>query len=332
MYSIFFDYFVKNIKYILDYSIIVYIIFVKILFCYFKFVTPFTMKRLFLIFLASTFLNFTVVESSFADVLVPCKDSKAFEKRGKISVKKLEGRLKKYDVDSPAYLAIKQRIERTESRFAKYKNSGFALVYSNKLDLKKLENRSLSIYHKYLKKNSVVKITNPDNGKYLIANVKSNKIKFSNFYNSVLSPRIAKELELDLSEPFIELLLVSKSSTFIAKKAKMFEEERTVAEKAPVDGIQINDLNQKKVKKKIFKNKKFSYSIKVADFYYKDTAQTMIDRIKSEALISNSKIIKISETNYRVLIGPFNDIKSLKGSFEKMSTLNFENLEILNNV
>ena len=29
----------------------------------------------------------------------------------------------------------------------------------------------------------------------------------------------------------------------------MFEEEKSVAEKAPVDGIQINDLNTKKVKK-----------------------------------------------------------------------------------
>ena len=38
-------------------------------------------------------------------------------------------------------------------------------------------------------------------------------------------------------------MLVSKNSTFVAKKAKMFEEERSVAEKAPVDGIQINDFN-----------------------------------------------------------------------------------------
>ena len=215
----------------------------------------------------------------------------------------------------------------------KYKNSGFALISNDELkDIKKLDFRSLEIYHNTLKKKSVVKITNPKNSKYLLATVKSNRIKFSNFYNSVLSLRIAEELELDFNEPYIEMILVSKNSTFIAKKAKMFDEERKVAEKAPVDGIQINDLNTKKTKKKINNNKNFSYSIKVADFYYKDTAQTMIDRIKSEALISNSKIIKISETNYRVLIGPFNDIKSLKDSFEKMNTLNFENLEILNNV
>ena len=214
----------------------------------------------------------------------------------------------------------------------KYNNSGFALVYNDDLkNIKKLESRSLSIYHKNLKKRSLVKITNPANGKYLITNVKSNKVKFSNFYNSVLSTRVAEELELDLSEPFVELVLISKDSTFVAKKAKMFEEEREVAEKAPVDGIQINDLNVKKIKKKITKNKNFSYSIKVADFYYKDTAQMMIARIKKEASIKNIRIIKITETKYRLLIGPFNDIKSLKKSFEKMNSFNFENLEILKN-
>ena len=133
----------------------------------------------------------------------------------------------------------------------RYKNSGFALIYDENLSkVKKLEKRSLNIYHKSLKKRSKVKITNPENGKFLIAEVKSNRVKFSNFYNSILSQRIAEELEIDYSEPFIEIVLVSKDSTFIAKKSKMFEEERSVAEKAPVDGIQINDLKLKKKKKK----------------------------------------------------------------------------------
>ena len=52
---------------------------------------------------------------------------------------------------------------------------------------------------------------------------------------------------------YIEIILISKNSTFVAKKAKTFEEEKNVAEKAPVDGIQINDLNAKKIKKKIKK-------------------------------------------------------------------------------
>ena len=58
----------------------------------------------------------------------------------------------------------------------------------------------------------------------------------------------------------------------------------------------------------------------------------MLNRIKTETSVSNLKIIKLSKTKYRVLIGPFNDIKSLKSSFEKINMLNFENLEIINNV
>ena len=215
----------------------------------------------------------------------------------------------------------------------KYKNSGFALIYNDNLKgIRKLEDRSLDIYHKSLKRKSTVKITNQKNGKYLIAVVKSNKIKFSNFYNSIISLRIADELELDLNEPLIEITLVSENSTFVAKKAKMFDEERRVAEKAPVDGIQINDLNVKKEKKKSNTVKLFSYSIKVADFYYNDSAKLMIDRIKNEVQIKNLTINRLSKTKFRVLIGPFDDIKSLKNAFEKMDYFNFENLEILKNV
>ena len=215
----------------------------------------------------------------------------------------------------------------------KYRNSGFALIYNKNLkNAKKIDERSLDIYHKRLKKKSYVKIVNPTNGKFLIAKVKSNKVKFSNFYNSILSHRIAETLELDLAEPYVEITLISKDSTFVAKKAKTFDEERNVAEKAPIDGIQINDLNKKKNKKVDIESKIFSYSIKIADFYYKETADIMVKKIYDETLLNNINIKKLSQTKYRVLIGPFNDIKSLKKSFEKMDILNFENLEILKNV
>ena len=215
----------------------------------------------------------------------------------------------------------------------KYKNNGFALVYQQDLDLEHLDIRSLSIFHKSLKRKSLVKITNPINNKSLIVKVQSNTAKFSNFYNAVISNRIAEDLSLNLNEPYVEIILISQNSTFIAKKAKTFDEEKLVAEKAPIDGIQINDLNQtssKKLKKNT--NENFSYSIKVADFYYKKTAHIMIDRIRAETTLTNYRIIQLSKTKYRVLIGPFNDIKSLKNSFDKMDSLYFENLEILKNV
>ena len=215
----------------------------------------------------------------------------------------------------------------------KYSNSGFALIFDeNVKKIKKLDDRSLMIYHKSLKRKSTVKITNPKNGKSLIAEVKSNNQKFSDFYNSVISKRIAEDLDLDFNEPLLRITLVSRNSAFIAKKSKTFEEEKKVAEKAPVDGIQIKDLNSTPKKKKKNKKLKFSYSIKLADFYYKSSAKTMISRIKNETNIKNSRIQQLSKTKFRVLIGPFNDIKSLKESYEKLRPMNFENLEILNNV
>ena len=229
---------------------------------------------------------------------------------------------------------VPKQLDKSEIKLEKkYANSGFALIFDESLDkITKLDDRSLMIYHKSLKRKSTVKITNPKNGKSLIAEVKSNNQKFSDFYNSVISKRIAEDLDLDFNEPLLRITLVSRNSAFIAKKSKTFDEEKKVAEKAPVDGIQIKDLNSTPKKKKKNKKLKFSYSIKLADFYYKSSAKTMISRIKNETNIKNSKIQQLSKTKFRVLIGPFNDIKSLKESYEKLRPMNFENLEILNNV
>ena len=225
-----------------------------------------------------------------------------------------------------------------QNKLSKYKNSGFTLVYDNILKQekkisKRIENRSLSIFHKNLKENSFVKITNPKNQKTIIAEVISNKAKFSDFYNSVITLRIAEEISLDLKEPYIELVLISQNSTFVAKKAKTFKEEKKVAEKAPVDGIQIDNLGETiDPKEEITKDSVFNYSIKVADFYHKDSAKNMSDRIINETNIKNPIIKRISNTKYRVLLGPFNDIKKLKESFNDIKSLNFENIEILKDV
>ena len=126
------------------------------------------------------------------------------------------------------------------SNYLKYSNTGFTLIYDeqlkkNKKISKKIDHRSLLIFHNKIKKNSFVKITNPVNDKSIIAKVISNNVQFSDFYNSVITKRIANELSIDLSEPYVELVLISDNSTFIAKKAKTFDEEKNVAEKAPVD-------------------------------------------------------------------------------------------------
>nr|YP_009398809.1 photosystem I reaction center subunit III [Cliftonaea pectinata]ARW68068.1 photosystem I reaction center subunit III [Cliftonaea pectinata] len=72
------------------------------------------------------FLFVFTSQHSYADVsgLVPCKDSQAFSKRLKNSVKKLEARLSKYEPGTPPALAIDKQIKNTQSRFDKYSKLG----------------------------------------------------------------------------------------------------------------------------------------------------------------------------------------------------------------
>ena len=231
-----------------------------------------------------------------------------------------------------------KNIEKTTAQH-KFKNSGFTLVYNDnlynkKIVSKKIDDSSLVIFQKNLKKDTLVKIINLLNEKSIIAKV-GDEANYPSFNNSVISKRISNEIELDIDEPYIEILEIVQSSSFIAKKAKTFEEEKKVADKAPIDSISINTIGEnnsepnKLKKKNITKN--FNYVIIVADFYYKKTAQTMIERIKNETSINKGKIKKLSKNLYRVYLGPYSDINSLQKSFNDIKVLEFENIQIKKN-
>ena len=214
-------------------------------------------------------------------------------------------------------------------------NKGFSLIYNdnhydNKIISKKIDNRSLFIFQKNLKKNTIVKITNILNNKSIIGTVGINA-DYPSFNNAVLSVRIAEEIDLNEDEPYVEIFEILEDSVFIAKRAKMFEEEKKVASKAPVNNINISDLNTKEINYNKEIVKKFSYKLKIADFYFNETALLLVDRIIKETLIKDVKIKKINEKKYRVYVGPFNNINSLQKSFNDISILEFENIEILEN-
>ena len=216
-----------------------------------------------------------------------------------------------------------------------FSNKGFALVFNlddfnNGLISKKIDERSLTIFQKNLKANTTVKIRNMLNNKSLITKVGKDS-NYPSFNNSVISIRIANELGLNIDEPYIEILEISKNSMFVAKKAKTFDEEKNVAKKAPVKSIDINDLNNINTKNNETLKKKFSYQIKIADFFYYNTAQLMISRIINETEVRNPKVKKINKEKHRVFLGPFNNINSLQKSYNDISILKFENIEIIKN-
>ena len=83
------------------------------------------MKRLLLFFYILCTLLLSLSNSALASsgILIECDKSTAFSKRLNTSVKKLEGRLIKYEKGTPSALALEDQILQTKNRFARYSNS-----------------------------------------------------------------------------------------------------------------------------------------------------------------------------------------------------------------
>jgi photosystem I subunit 3 len=76
-------------------------------------------KRLLSLLIVLTFA-FTSITKVDASELTLCKDSPAFAKRQKTSLKKLGNRLAKYEADSLPALALQKQIDQTKTRFDRY--------------------------------------------------------------------------------------------------------------------------------------------------------------------------------------------------------------------
>ena len=223
-------------------------------------------------------------------------------------------------------------------KFINYSNKGFTLVYDenlfkNKLVNKKLDDRSLLIFNNVLDKETPVRVTNLLNGKYLIAKV-SKEANFPSFYNSVVSQRIAKDLKIDLLEPYIEIKTLNQKDSFIIGKAKTFDEEKEVANKVPVEGIVVENISDNTNKENLISKETkaiipFKYIIKIADLYFEESAQILKKRLLNEYNIDNIKIKKMSKNKYRIFKGPFNNLDSIKNEYSDIKKLNFENIEII---
>ena len=140
------------------------------------------------------------------------------------------------------------------------------------------------------------------------------------------------DLDINLLEPYIQIQTVNSNGMFIANKAKTYEEEKRVANKAPVENITIKNIslsNTKKNKKKIKKINSFNYIIKFADLYFEDSAILLKKRLNNEFNINNVFIKELNDSSFRVYLGPFKNLESIKKKFNDIGDLNFENIEII---
>ena len=224
----------------------------------------------------------------------------------------------------------------TNKDFKNYSNDGFALIFNNdifkkRIVSKKIDQRSLIIFNNKLKKDTDIKITNLLNEKYLIAKVGKNS-KYPIFYNSVISERIVTELEIDPNQPYVRIETINSNDTFVANKAKTFDEEKKVANKAPVDSISIQNIsldNDDNAKVKNKKNMKFEYIIKFADLFFEESAIMLKKRLEDEFNLKDINITKMSKNLYRVYKGPFYNLGSIRNVYNEISDVNFENIELI---
>jgi len=224
----------------------------------------------------------------------------------------------------------------SKNNFNSYSNNGFALIYNDdlykkRIVSKKIEQRSLIVFNNKLKKDTDIKITNLLNDKYLIAKIGKNS-KYPIFYNSVISDRIVTELEIDPNQPYVRIETINSSDTFVANKAKTFDEEKKVANKAPVDSISIQNIsldNKNNTNDKNENNMKFEYIIKFADLFFEESAIMLKKRLENEFNLRDINITKLSKNLYRVYKGPFYNLGSIRNVYNEITNVNFENIELI---
>ena len=215
-----------------------------------------------------------------------------------------------------------------------YSNKGFALIYSEDVDNSleyKLDNASINILSPNHPNGTPVRITNIINGKSLIT-VVQNKTVLPIFYNSVITNRIVNELSINPNEPYIFIETINSNNLYVANDVKTFDEEKEVANKAPVDDIMIQNISIKPEKKESDTENfvtNFNYIIKFADFYFEDSAIMLKNRLFEEYNIENILIKKLSQNNFRVYKGPYKDFEKLKKGFQNVENLEFDSIEII---
>ena len=131
-----------------------------------------------------------------------------------------------------------------------FSSKGFAYVYTDK-DYKdktikqKLDYNSILASHNKLKLGSLIRIINPKTNESIVLQV-NRKILYPEFYKILITSSVAVKLNLDLKLPIVEIEEVKKNKSFIAKKTKIFKEEKQIHSNAPVESVTINNISKAK--------------------------------------------------------------------------------------
>ena len=217
-----------------------------------------------------------------------------------------------------------------------YTAKGFAYIfndvdYENKIIKGKLNNEIMEISQQNLKTGTLVKIINIKNKKSIVLKNKR-RIKYPEFYKILISKPVAEKLDLNKEFPVLEVIEIKKNKSFVAEKAKIFNEEKKVTTNAPVASVEISNIS--KNKSKINKEKLDDMFIHIGTFYSIDTANFLKKRIIQDVPGFDIEKITIQKKNNKktlIISGPYSAINSLKNDYIQLKTFGFEDLDIFFN-
>ena len=217
-----------------------------------------------------------------------------------------------------------------------YTAKGFAYIYNEsdfnaKIIKGKMNNELMQISNQNVKTGALIKIINPQNKESLVLK-NTKRIKYPDFYKILITNPVAEKLKLDTNLPILEIIEIKKNKSFIAKKAKIFNEEKNISSKAPVASVQISNISKNKIKKS--KNNKKDIFILIGSFYSNNTANFLRNRIIEKVSgidIKKLKLKKINNKETQLISGPYTTVNLLKNDYIKLKTFGFEELDIFIN-
>ncbi len=213
-----------------------------------------------------------------------------------------------------------------------YTAKGFAYIfnetdYNNRIINKKLNNNLFEIAHKDLRPFTLIKLINPKTNDSIILKNKK-RIVYPDFYTVLITYPVAKKLNLNPELPLIEVLELKKNKSFVAKKSKVYQEEKKIHSSAPVETVKIDNIS---INKKNLKSKKEKFNIVIGEFYSLESALILKKRITKELTnFSANKIhINTKKKDKTILLsGPYSTINSVKNDYIKLKDFGFEELDI----
>tara|TARA_A100001011_G_scaffold399436_1_gene508083 strand:- start:26228 stop:26872 length:645 start_codon:yes stop_codon:yes gene_type:complete len=122
---------------------------------------------------------------------------------------------------------------------------------------------------------------------------------------------VSKDLKLNRSLPLVHLQSLRKNKIFIAKKTKIYEEEKKIKNNIKLEKISILDLNKKK-------NTNNRIYLNFGPFYYKRYADQIYDTLNKKFNKKNIIFKDYNDKNYLITFGPLNNLKEYDKIYTKL--------------